>query len=266
MQILESLYADEKDAGRRTTVVDGGGGLGVGQQQPQQAKVDLAEPNNPQLAAAMCQFEGMKKTSPQPSPAPELPAVGGARDSLSLTRMRDSLNGDKSLMDLSCLFSLSSINNLVNNSKTDRKTIESVLTTEIIDLIRMSEPQLEEIERLTASMPGSFSFDAAGGDRVSALRMTDVGMRQTQDGSVALSPPAAAGAPGEVPLRGTDASLMARSIMTIGTADMTTMTGVDGTGGSKKRTAAELSKSITDRNSGAEILAGLKAEGDAMDV
>jgi len=164
VQVLESLYEIEKEAGRRS--VDGGG---VGQQQPL-AKV--VEPTNPQIAAAMGQFEGMNKAT---SPA------GGAeplqRDSLNsrLTRMRLSVGGDRPSMDLSCLFSLDSINNLVNNSKTDRKTIESVLTSEIVDLIRMSEPQLEEIERLTATMPGSFAFDAASGDRVSELRMTDVG-------------------------------------------------------------------------------------------
>jgi len=178
VQVLESLYENEKEAGR--PMVDGGG---VGQQQPQ-AKV--AEPTNPQIAAAMGQFEGMNKATP-PSPARETLYAGEVeRDSRftigslsGLTRMRDSVNGEKSVMDLSCLFSRPSmglfLNDLVNNSNTDRKTIESVLTSEIIDLIHMSEPQLEEIERLTATMPGSFAFDAASGDRVSELRMTDVG-------------------------------------------------------------------------------------------
>jgi len=179
VQVLESLYEIEKEAGRRS--VDGGG---VGQQQPL-AKV--VEPTNPQIAAAMGQFEGMNKATP-PSPARETLYAGEVeRDSRftigslsGLTRMRDSVNGEKSVMDLSCLFSRPSmglfLNDLVNNSNTDRKTIESVLTSEIIDLIHMSEPQLEEIERLTATMPGSFAFDAASGDRVSELRMTDVGI------------------------------------------------------------------------------------------
>ncbi|EJK67055.1 hypothetical protein THAOC_11959 [Thalassiosira oceanica] len=259
VQVLESLYENEKEAGR--PMVDGGG---VGQQQPQ-AKV--AEPTNPQIAAAMGQFEGMNKAT---SPA------GGAeplqRDSLNsrLTRMRLSVGGDRPSMDLSCLFSLDSINNLVNNSKTDRKTIESVLTSEIVDLIRMSEPQLEEIERLTATMPGSFAFDAAASDRVSELRMTDVGLPQTQGGSAAeaaamdLSP--AAGASAGIPPRGTDVSLMRQSIMTYGVDDMTTTGDADGTSGGKKRSASELSKSITDTNNGAEILATMKGEGNTMDV
>ena len=254
VQILESLYAAESGEAGRGTV----GGAGAVQQQP------AAEPTNPQIAAAMCQFEGMKKTGETLHP-----------DRVSISGMRNSLNGDVSLMGLSGLFSTASINNLVNSSKTDRKTIESVLTAEIVDLIRMSEPQLEDIERITATMPGSFAFDAAAGDRVSALRMTDVAMRQTQDGPAApaaaaggeAGPPPVPGAPpaGTAP-RDTDASLMERSIMTYGVDDMTAATDVDGAGGGKKRSASELSKSITDTNNGAEILAGLKGEGNAMEV
>ncbi|EJK73618.1 hypothetical protein THAOC_04747 [Thalassiosira oceanica] len=79
--------------------------------------------------------------------------------------------------------------------------------------------------------------------------MTDVGLPQTQDGSVVeaaamdLSP--AACAPDGTPPRGTDVSLMRQTIMTCGVDDMR--------------------QSITDTNNMAEILASLKGEGNTID-
>lgn len=199
-------------------------------------------PADPALAAALDQFPGAKP----PALAARLQETPSPPRRPSLAEMRGSASGG-SVMDMSCLSRSSVFEDLVRNSQNDRETIKSILSTEVMNLVRTSEVQILEVERLTNN---SVAFDEFYSDRVSELRMT---------GAETVGSGAARGSGRRqrlTELSISNESLMNETMMTIPPEDMSrTSTRLTNTSfHSKKRTVDELSLSDKDA---CDLLAGL---------
>lgn len=238
VQVLESLYNGASEAGDEVPP-------GQPPAVPPQPPAVAAAPVPSAMAMALDQFPGA-------APPPAAPAGDIGRftnSSMRITEMGGRGTRLTGLTDMS-LFSLSSVRQLLESARNEnynglpadvggaRGSIRSVLSSEIRDLIRLSEPQLIQVESMNIegdAVPPSNNNkhedkevilkDADMEDRVSELRFTDVSRPSTWGKSEG---PGAAGG-GEPSPRLTDAttstnysktSLMDASMMTIDADDM----------------------------------------------
>lgn len=253
VQVLESLYNSEEmgdgsDTPPPTSVA------AVMAQQPPQAIAPQAVPSanfgasNAAMAMAMDQFPGaVAPTAQMPSlPPPSTEEAGAAaaaldaRASLGIGRfthssIRFTETGRPSIgrltsMSMGSIFSVNSLRNLLESARaTDFNNaaddgLATVLTKEICELVRASEREIIEVEKMMddgSSSRGSHEdkeVDIPGGDammedRISELRMTDV----ARD-----APKNTGGESSKINENERD-SLMDESVLTFGSEDMKTV-------------------------------------------
>ena len=291
VQVLESLYNAEEnnpDAPQPTTAVrPAAPQLTIANAVPS-SNVAAISPAAAAMARAMEQFDGMipVPAAPQPQtqmppPCPPLPHAAPAPD-VRLTNStfrftesgRPTLSGHHSLgritnMSNMSMFSINSIRQLVEvaNQENDanypagdaRGSIQSILSSEIRDLIRASEPQLLQVDNMTVDGPDEnmheneevVLYDEMN-DRVSALRFTDVGGRDTMVGrdTIGGRDTMNDGRFQGGPTRYTTDSLMDGSIMTIPTDEMSISTSAPKNYKPGDLASAELLLRLSDTNSG----------------
>lgn len=212
VQVLDLLYAQEENRGGPPQ----GGGPTAARSHPLPQQTISAAPvapaapfgsgNSAAMAMAMDQFPGAvqdppplpppdRRASQQAMPPPQ--AVDPSRPSMGRftdASFRITEDGRPSLrltnMSMGSMFSINSVRQLLESARVeypglggDRGSIQSVLSSEIRDLIRFSEPQLVAIDNNMAmdDTPTShedkevvFDEDTMK-DRVSELRFTDLG-------------------------------------------------------------------------------------------
>ncbi|KAL9180825.1 hypothetical protein ACHAXT_011278 [Thalassiosira profunda] len=254
VQVLESLYSQEAGAAGDAAAPSTAAAAAASMQPPPLPEPTLpasgpaaihlpagfgqtgTNPNSSVLAA-LDQFPGAQM-APPPLPAPNAegaPSIGRFTAELgrpSLGRLTN-MTG----MSMGSLFSsMRSIGDLLESGGADAEgnaageerhsDIKSVLTSEIAQLIRLSEPQLMEVDDMAVDDAGGKDHEdreitlmdaEGGGDRVSELRFTDVGGGNNKPGE-----------PGPRLTDSTEATnnsdLMRDTIMSINTEDMSTAT------------------------------------------